>query len=148
MQYKSGRASRQWRAVVLVFVLGLGAAAVFRITFAAREGDAPISQQDVIRLESRFSQLETRLNFLDNRLRSIEQQSRISDSRGVSQTDWALLRSEFQALQQRLAEHECALAKLDERTLPSNARATRRRPDTASDPCRANSDTPIRLPER
>jgi len=148
MQYKSGRASRQWRAVVLVFVLGLGAAAVFRITFAARDGDAPISQQDVIRLESRFSQLETRLNFIDNRLRGIEQQSRISDSRGVSQTDWALLRSEFQALQQRMAEHECALAKLDERTLASNARATRRRSTADTDPCRANSDAPIRLPER
>jgi hypothetical protein len=146
MQDKSCRAFRQWRALVLVFVLGLGAAAVVRITFAARDGDAPISQQDVMRLESRFSQLETRLNFIDNRLRSIEQQSRVSDARGVSQTDWALLRSELQALQQRVAEHECALAKLDERTLAPNARATRRRPDTASDPCRANSDTPIRLP--
>jgi len=146
MQYKSGRASWRLRAVALVFVLGLGLVAVLRITVAARNGDAPISQQDVIRLESRFSQLETRLNFIDNRLRGIEQQSRLSDSRGVSQTDWALLRSEFQALQQRVAEHECALAKLDERTLAPNARATRRRPDTASDPCRANFDLPIRLP--
>ena len=146
MQYKSGRASWRLRAVALVFVLGLGLIAVLRITVAARNGDAPISQQDVIRLESRFSQLETRLNFIDNRLRGIEQQSRLSDSRGVSQTDWALLRSEFQALQQRVAEHECALAKLDERTLAPNARAARRRPDTASDPCRANFDLPIRLP--
>jgi len=146
MQYKSGRASWRLRAVALVFVLGLGLVAVLRITVAARNGDAPISQQDVIRLESRFSQLETRLNFIDNRLRGIEQQSRLSDSRGVSQTDWALLRSEFQALQQRVAEHECALAKLDERTLAPNARAARRRPDTASDPCRANFDLPIRLP--
>ena len=146
MQYKSGRASWRWWAVVLVFVLGLGSAAVFRIAFAARNGDGPISQQDVIRLESRFSQLETRLNFIENRLRGVEQQSRVSDSRGVSQADLALLRSEFQTLQQRVAEHECALAKLDERTLAPNARATRRRPDTASDPCRANSDTPIRLP--
>ena len=146
MQYKSGRASWRLRAVALVFVLGLGSVAVFRITFAARNGDAPISQQDVIRLESRFSQLETRLNFIDNRLRGIEQQSRLSDSRGVSQTDWALLRSEFQALQQRVAEHECALAKLDERTLTPNARA-RRRPESGSDPCRANLDTPIRLPD-
>ena len=145
MQYKSGRASWRLRAVALVFVLGLGSAAVFRIV-AARNGDAPISQQDVIRLESRFSQLETRLNFLDNRLRGIEQQSRLSDARGVSQTDWALLRSEFQALQQRVAEHECALAKLDERTLTPNARA-RRRPESGSDPCRANLDTPIRLPD-
>jgi len=145
MQYKSVRASWRLRAVALVFVLGLGSVAVFRITFAARNGDAPISQQDVIRLESRFSQLETRLNFIDNRLRGIEQQSRLSDSRGVSQADWSLLRSEFQALQQRVAQHECALAKLDERTLAPNARA-RRRPDAGSDPCRANLDTPIRLP--
>jgi len=146
MQYKSGRASWRLRAVALVFVLGLGLVAVLRITVAARNGDAPISHQDVIRLESRFSQLETRLNFIDNRLRGIEQQSRLSDSRGVSQADWALLRLEFQALQQRVAEHECALAKLDERTLAPNARAARRRPDTASDPCRANFDLPIRLP--
>ena len=145
MQYKSGRASGRWRAVVLVLVLGLGSAAVLRITFAARNGDAPISQQDVIRLESRFSQLETRLNFLDNRLRGVEQQSRLSDSRGVSQTDWAQLRSEFQALQQRVSEYECALAKLDERTLAANARA-RRKPESGSDPCRANFDLPIRLP--
>ena len=146
MQYKSRRASGRWWAVVLVFVLGLGSAAVFRITFAARNVDAPISQQDVMRLESRFSQLETRLNFIENRLRGVEQQSRLSDSRGVSQTDWALIRSEFQALQQRVAEHECALAKLDERTLAPSARATRRRSAAENDPCRANSDTPIRLP--
>ena len=146
MQYKSGRASWRLRAVALVFVLGLGLVAVLRITVAARNGDAPISQQDVIRLESRFSQLETRLNFIENRLRGVEQQSRLSDSRGVSQTDWALLRSEFQTLQQRVAEHECALAKLDERTLAPNARAARRRSAAENDPCRTNSDTPIRLP--
>lgn len=146
MQYKSGRASWRLRAVALVFVLSVGSVVVLRITVAARNGDGPISQQDVIRLESRFSQLETRLNFIDNRLRGIEQQSRLSDSRGVSQTDWALLRSEFQSLQQRVAEHECALAKLDERTLTPNARAARRRSAAENDPCRTNSDTPIRLP--
>lgn len=146
MQYRSGRTSWRWRPVLLVFVLSLGSVAILRITFAARNGDAPISQQDVIRLESRFSQLETRLNFIDSRLRSIEQQSRLADSRGISQTDWALLRSELQTLQQRVIEHECALAKLDERTLAPNMRATRRRSDQGNDPCRANSDAPIRLP--
>ncbi len=146
MHYKSGRASWRWRPVLLVFVLGLGSVAVLRISFAARNGDAPISPQDVMRLESRFSQLETRLNFFDNRLRSIEQQSRLADSRGVSQTDWALLRSELQTLQQRVIEHECALAKLDERTLAPNVRAARRRSDQGNDPCRTNSDAPVRLP--
>ena len=132
--------------MLFLFVLGLASAALLRITFAARNGDSPIPQQDVMRLESRFNQLETRLTFIENRLRSVEQQSRLSDSRGVGQNDWAVLRSELQTLQQRVAEHECALAKLDERTLAPNARATRRRSAAENDPCRASSDTPIRLP--
>ena len=140
MQYKS-----TLRPMLFALVLVMSSLAVFRISFAARNSEAPISQQDVIRLESRFSQLETRLNFIENRLRSVEQQSRLGDSRGVSDADWALLRSEFQTLQTRVVEHECALAKLDERTLAAAAR-TRRRSETATDPCRANPDTPIRLP--
>ena len=143
MQYKSGRASWRWRPVLLLFAMGLVSVAVLRIALANR--DAPLSEQDVIRLESRFSQLETRLNFIENRVRSMEQQSRVSDSRGVSQADWAVLRSEFQALQQRVTEQECALAKLDERTLAPNMR-TRRRSESGSEPCRANADVPIRLP--
>ena len=126
-------------------VLVISSVAVFRISFAARNNDAAISQQDVIRLESRFSQLETRLNFIENRLRGVEQQSRLGDSRGVSEADWTLLRSELQTLQTRVVEHECALAKLDERTLAANAR-TRRRSESGTDPCRANPETPIRLP--
>jgi len=141
MQYQSWR----WRPVLLALVLGISSVAVFRIGYAARSGDGAIPQHDVIRLESRFSQLETRLNFIENRLRSVEQQSRLGDSRGVSDADLALLRSEIQTMQNRVVEHECALAKLDERTLAAAAR-TRRRSETATDPCRANPDTPIRLP--
>jgi len=144
MQYKNGR-TWTWRPVLLALFLVVSSVAVFRISFAARNSEGPISQQDVIRLESRFSQLETRLNFIENRLRGIEQQSRLGDSRGVSDADWALLRSEFQTLQTRVVEHECALAKLDERTLAATAR-TRRRSEATTDPCRANPDTPIRLP--
>jgi len=144
MQYKNGR-TWTWRPVLLALFLVVSSVAVFRISFAARSSDTAISQQDVIRLESRFSQLETRLNFIENRLRGIEQQSRLGDSRGVSDADWALLRSEFQTLQTRVVEHECALAKLDERTLAATAR-TRRRSEATTDPCRANPDTPIRLP--
>ena len=143
MQYKSGR-KWTWRPVLLALVLLISSVAFFRISFAARSSDTALSQQDVIRLESRFSQLETRLNFIENRMRSMEQQSRLGDSRGISDADWALLRSGFQTLQTRVVEHECALAKLDERTLAAAAR-TRRRSETATDPCRANPDTPILL---
>jgi hypothetical protein len=59
-----------------------------------------------------------------------------------------LLRSQIQALQVRLAEDECALAKLDERTLSAAMRNSRRPGGVRSDPCRMNVDAPLRLPER
>jgi uncharacterized protein involved in exopolysaccharide biosynthesis len=134
----------RWRAVLLVFVMGLAVIAVIRISSAAGTV-GPVSQQDVIRLDNRITQLEPRLFSIDTSLRTLEQQSRITSasSRGVSPDDIALLRSEIQTLQRRLIDDECALAKLDERTLSP---AARKRSD--GDPCRANVDTPLRLPER
>jgi hypothetical protein len=55
------------------------------------------------------------------------------------------LRLEVNALQQRLAEHECALAKLDERTLSPTMRTRRRSGAGANDPCRQNSETPVQF---
>ncbi|HJS23758.1 MAG TPA: hypothetical protein VJ751_05255 [Pyrinomonadaceae bacterium] len=107
-------------------------------------------QQDVIRLENRVNQLETRLYSIESGLRTLEQQSRLAgvNQRGLSQEDVARLRAEVQTLQLRLAEDECALARLDERTLSPAMRDARRKSATRIDPCRANVDTPLRLPDR
>src|SRR5215212_12144540 len=141
MQDESGYG---WRAVLLVFVVGLGVLTVFRISSATANGPTP--QQDIIRVENRMTQLEQRLFSIETGLRTLEQQSRITGatSRGVTQDDLALLRSEIQLLQQRLVDDECGLARLDERTLSP----ARRKSGASSDPCRVNADAPLRLPER
>lgn len=129
------------RAVLLVVVIGLG---VVTISSAARDNAGP--PQDIIRLEQRMNQLEQRLFSMDTTLRNIEQQSRLAGAgrRGVPEEDVLQLRSELLALQQRVADHECALAKLDERTLTPAMRTARRK--SGNDPCRVNSETPIQLP--
>ena len=141
MEYKS-----VWRTALLVGVVALGFLTVFRITSAARTDAVAAPQQDVIRLEQRMNQLEQRLFSIENNLRNVEQQSRISGSsiRGVNLEDVARLRLEVQALTNRLAEHECAIQKLDERTL-SAAMRTARRKSAANDQCRQNADAPVQL---
>lgn len=143
MQYES---RYRWRAVLLVFVTGLVVVTVFRISSAARTASGPAPQQDIIRLESRLSQLEQRLFSIETGLRTLEQQSRITGATSrVSPEEIALLHSEIQTLQRRLVDDECGLAKLDERTLSP---AARRKSGAAADQCRVNVDTPLRLPER
>jgi len=143
MQYESRCTSHRW-IVLMVFVVGLSLATVFTIASATANGPTP--QQDVIRLDNRITQLEQRLFSIETSLRTLEQQNRITGatSRGVSPEDLLLLRSEIQALQQRLAGDECGLAKLDERTLSP----ARRKAGAGDDPCRLNFDAPLRLPER
>jgi chromosome segregation ATPase len=130
---------------LLVCVVGLG---FLTVSSAARTEFGPAPQQDVIRLETRVNQLEQRLYSLDGNVRNLEQQLRLvgSTGRSAGAEDAARLRFELQALQQRVAEHECALAKLDERTLSPAMRAARRKSGPgANDPCRLNVDTPVQL---
>ena len=132
------------RYVFLVSVLAFG------LVLAARTNAGPTPQQDVIRLDARISQLEQRFYTMETSLRTLEQQSRITGmNRGGSVTpdDIALLRSEIQTLQVRIMEDECALAKLDERTLSPTAREARQRA-AGNDPCRANAELPLRPPSR
>lgn len=136
------------RAPLAIGIAGLALVALFKIAFAAGANTAPPPQQDVIRLETRLNQLEQRLYQIDTSIRNIEQQSRLGGaSRGVSAQDVELLRSQINALQLRLIEDECGLAKLDERTLSAAMRNSRRQ-SGRSDPCRVNVDAPLRLPER
>ena len=131
--------------VLLVAIL------VFGLVLVARTEAGPTPQQDVIRLDSRVSQLEQRFYAIENTLRTLEQQSRMSGMTGrgaaVTPEDIAALRSEIQTLQVRLMEDECGLAKVDERTLTPTAREARRKA-AGNDPCRLNFDLPLRPPSR
>ena len=119
---------------LLVCVLGLGLLSV------------SATPQSDIRLEQRINQLEQRFYGIESSLRNLEQQSRLAGSsqRGLSVEDVDRLRAEVQTLQLRLQEDECALARLDERTLSP----TRRKSTGRTDPCRVNPDAPLQLPDR
>ena len=137
----------KWGTGLFLCLLTLTLITVFRITSAARTDAAPAPQQDVIRLEQRMNQLEQRLFSIENNLRNVEQQSRlgIAAMRGATPEDIARLRLEVQTLTNRLAEHECALTKLDERTLSPAMRAARKKSAAGNDLCRQNVETPLQL---
>lgn len=143
MQYIRYRSST---SVVAVLVGALVVVAVFRISLAAGSEVGSTPQQDIIRLEHRLTQLEQRLFTMENNLRFIEQQWRMGGggARSVSPDDFARLRLEVNAFEQRLAEHECGLAKLDERTLSPAMREARRKA-MGNDLCRQNIDTPLQF---
>ena len=170
MQDRNRGLGLRWQVLVLVCVVGLAVLMVFRSSAAAPASvaasasvaaPAPASvapaapalanepQQEVIRLETRINQLEQRLYGIETSLRTLEQQSRLSQSSrgGASAQDLALLQSQIQALQLRLADDECGLARLDERTLSPAMRTARRQSAGRTDPCRTNVESPIRLPE-
>ncbi|HVF21618.1 MAG TPA: hypothetical protein VM941_01025 [Pyrinomonadaceae bacterium] len=155
MQDRSRGVDLRWQVLVLVCVMGFGLVIVFRSSAAATATNAaPRSaaepQQEVLRLETRINQLEQRLYGIETSMRTLEQQSRLgATSRGgaVSAQDVALLQSQIQALQLRLAEDECGLARLDERTLSPAMRNARRQSAGRTDPCRTNVESPLRLPE-
>lgn len=136
---------RKMLVVSLMFVLALGLVNVFR---EVRADAGPIPQQDIIRLEARIGQLEQRLYSMETSIRTIEQQSRLAGTSPRDATrDLDLLRSEIQLLQVRLAEDECGLAKLDERTLSPAQRELRRKSGLGgNEACRRAFDTPLRLP--
>ena len=154
MQDRSRGLDLRWQVLVLVCVVGLAVLMVFRSSAAvpasaAAPANPPEPQQEVIRLETRINQLEQRLYGIETSIRTLEQQSRLAPSSrgGASAQDLALLQSQIQALQLRLADDECGLARLDERTLLPAMRTARRQSAGRTDPCRTNVESPIRLPE-
>ena len=148
MQDRSRGIDLRWQLLVLAGVVTFAVLMVFRSS-AAAPANAAEPQQDVIRLETRLNQLEQRLYGIETSIRTLEQQSRLAGSRGggASAQDLALLQSQIQALQLRLAEDECGLARLDERTLSPAMRNARRQSAARPDPCRTNVESPLRLPE-
>jgi hypothetical protein len=150
MNYRTRRAETSSRPAVFVLVSALAAALAYAWAPASGRGEAAAPSQDTIRIESRLTQLEQRVYSIETSLRGLEQQSRLA---GVSAGSTArdpevgLLRTELDALRRRLAEVECGLARVDERTLTAAARAARRKAEAgAGEPCRLNPDAPLRLP--
>lgn len=144
-------ASTRWLAA---FALAATAAAYASRPAARAVGPEPSAAQDVIGLERRLSLVEQRLNSIELSVNRLEQQSRLPSSapppmRNVRDTELELLRSEVELLQRRVAEDECGLVRIDERTLAQSVREERRKNAAGrDDPCRLNADAPLRLSAR
>ena len=148
MHTRKGLADRFWYVALLILLSGLLLVSAFARAPATKATTPASAQQDVIRLENRLTLLEQRFYSVEASIRSLEQQLRLGSatSRSAGQEEIRQLRVENEALRQRLAEMECGLAKLDERTLTASMREARRKSSGgAIDPCRLNADLPLRL---
>jgi hypothetical protein len=105
--------------------------------------------QDLIGLDRRISLMEQRFYAVEARLNRIEQQVSYSRTPAPSRetVETESMRGQLQLIERRLAEIECGLVKLDERTLTSAPRE-QRKSTTLSDPCRLNPGTPLKLSSR
>ena len=134
--------------LILSAVVGTGA-----VDYRSPSIGAPTaSAQDAAYLDRRIGTLETRLSSIESSMRSLQQQAMISErptTQPARDPEVTLLRSEVEILNSRLRELECALVRLDERTLSPSAKEARKRTAAqSSDPCRVNPDAPIQLSPR
>lgn len=141
-----------WLAILLLVSLLLTAVTAYTGKSAAIGVEAtPAVPQDLTRIESRLSQMEQRFYSIEASIRGLEQQSRVSNNatRAERDPEVGLLRAEVESLRRRLAEIECGLVRVDERTLtPAAKEARRNSAGGAGDPCRLNTGAPLRLSTR
>lgn len=112
-----------------------------------------VSAQNDAFLSRRIDQLENRFYGIESRLNRLEIPSRpttITPSIiGGNEAEISLLRSELASVKLRLGEAECALLRVDERTLTSPARASRKRATVGgTENCRLNPGAAIELSAR
>jgi len=107
-----------------------------------------VPAQDVLSLDRRISTLEQRLYMLESNITRLQQEVQYVQRQPATSTSSGRdpevdrLRLELNLWQSRISEIECALVKLDERTLPAAARPARSK---MTDPCRLQPNTPLQL---
>jgi len=134
----------KWAPVILVACFAASVAG-----YASRSGSAAAtapSGQDIMSVDRRVSTLEQRIYTIDSNITQIQQQVMMisrnpAPSAGAS-GEVQQLRLELNLLRSQMNQIECALAKLDERTLAPARPKTR----SVKDPCRLDPQTPIEMP--
>jgi len=108
--------------------------------------------QDLGSLDRRISLLEQRFYSVESSITRLQQlaasQRPPVSQPSTSDRELSLMREEIQRLNLRLNEVECGLLKLDERTTTSARDSRRSSAAKSGDPCRLNSDAPLRLTPR
>lgn len=131
-------------AMVLIYS---GFAALFGVTgerVVSAQSDAFLSRR-IDQIENRFYTIESRLNRLESTPRSTATLPSITSTNDI---EIQTLRSQVDLLRTRLGETECALLRLDERTLTPAARTTRAKTAVSPQPCRQDITSPVTLSAR
>jgi len=143
--------------VILAFCLGAGV-----VGYANRSAPGPTIRslasselteltssepgQDIMSVDRRVTTLEQHMYTLDSNLNQLQQQimmlNRTSSQPTGSSADVQQLRIELDVLRSQMTQVECALAKLDERTLTTGKPRVRA---GVKDPCRLDPQTPIEI---
>ena len=113
-----------------------------RVAFA--QSDAYLSRR-IDQVENRFYGIESRLSRLEMDPRPSIVTPSITNTNDIEIQN---LRSQVELLRTRLGEAECAVLKLDERTLSPAERAARNKTATTPQPCRQDASTPVKLSSR
>jgi hypothetical protein len=136
----------------MLFGIGVTIAAYVGFNLIEMTVPAVLAQSDQF-LSRRVDQVEQRFYSIESRISRIEQQqTRPAITPPIfssNETEISLLRSQVESLRLRVGEAECALLKLDERTLTSAARQARSRARAAgTDKCRELPAAPVQLSSR
>jgi hypothetical protein len=98
-------------------------------------------------VDRRVTTLEQRIYTLDSSMSQLQQQimmlNRTASQPAGASGEAQQLRLELDLLRSRLSQIECAMAKLDERTLVAGKPKGR---TAVKDPCRLDPQTPIEIP--
>jgi len=148
-------------------LIGIALIVGFVVMFSGRSSvtDSDITTtahaQTDFALQRRVDMIEQRFYMMESRLNSLEQQSRYPSSTSPNssvrtdseisslRTQMEIMRAQIDTLNRRLADVECGLLKVDERTLTQAARDMRRRGrEDENEPCRLNPGTAVRLSAR
>ena len=149
------------KCVIVILAFCLGAAVV---GYANRSAPGPATRslasseltssdlissepgQDIMSVDRRVTTLEQHMYTLDSNLNQIQQQimmlNRTSSQPTGSSTEVQQLRLELDLLRSQMTQVECALAKLDERTITTGKPKVRA---GIKDPCRLDPQTPIEI---
>jgi hypothetical protein len=160
MKYKEIVNRHKYLVRISVAALIVGLVALFGWRWLGDFGGEipPTAHAQSALLEQRLNQVEQRFNYIESRLNRLESESRYpgvmpnTSSRNnteleLMRTQVDSMRTEIDSLRGRIGEMECAVLKLDERTLTPAARAARK-PGVSSEPCRTNTGAPVRLSAR
>ena len=134
-------------------VVGMAGVGCFGLVGMFGERTASAQQTDPF-LSRRIDQLENRLYQLESKIDRVDQEARrpgVSSPSitGGNDTEIRLLRSEFDNMRLRLGEAECALLRVDERTLTPAVRAARKKAAVGgTGHCRVNPGAAIETPAR